>query len=264
MAAMRRLPDEPEPTPTPTPTATTPTQLDTAGTLVLCHALEELPPSGWGMLAVADRDGTDLGGVFVHDGRVAGAIAPEVELARGTLPPREILLRRTAAAIAILGTGGVRRWSPGVGHGFAPRETFSVTEVLIATIAAHQARAGRAVRAIQMAPWPRDAIILAYAVDHAAEMLVPVAIGGDTNIGVRAALDLGRIGQDALVAAGCLRGRPELVLAGVGAGDTAIATWADNDLLYVARVSGPAAVERLLRGWGMMREAEFERWGTGR
>jgi hypothetical protein len=179
------------------------------------------------------------------------------------MPPREILLRRTAAAIAILGNGEVRRWSPGVGRGFSPRETFSVTEVLVATIAAHQARSGRAVRAIQMSPWPRDAIVLAYAVDHDADMLLPVAVGGEASIGVRAALDLGRIGQDALVAAGCLRGRPELVLAGVGAGETAIATWADNDLLYVARVSGPAAVERLLRGWSMMREAEFERWGRG-
>jgi hypothetical protein len=225
---------------------------DPAGTLVLCHALEDLPPAGWGMLAVADPDGHDLGGVFVNDGRVCGAIAPEVPLARGTLPPREVLLRRTAAAIAILGTGGVRRWAPGVGRGFAPRVTFSVAEVLVATLAAHQARAGRAVRAIQMAPWPREAIILAYAVDHSAEMLLPVAIGGEANITVRAALDLGRIGQDALVAAGCLRGRPELVLAGVGGGDTAIATWADNDLLYVARVHGPAAVERLLRGWSMM------------
>lgn len=238
MAAQRREPAVPP--------------FDPAGTLVLCHALADLPPAGWGMLAVADTGGGDLGGVFVHDGRVCGAIAPDVELARGTMPPREVLLRRTAAAIAILGGGGVRRWSPGIGRGFAPKVTFTVTEVLVATLAAHQARAGRAVRAIQMSPWPRDAIILAYAVDHAADMLLPVAIGGEPTIGVRAALDLGRIGQDALVAAGCLRGRPELVLAGVGAGDTAIATWADNDLLYVARVSGPAAVERLLRGWQMM------------
>jgi hypothetical protein len=240
MAALHREPDL--------------TQFDPAGTLVLCHALDELPPAGWGMLAVADHDGSDLGGVFVHDGRVCGAIAPDVELARGTLPPREVLLRRTAAAVAVLGAGSARRWSPGVGRGFAPKVTFSIAEVLIATFAAHQARSGRAVRAIQMAPWPRDAIVLAYAVDHAADMLLPVAIGGEPDIGVRAALDLGRIGQDALVAAGCLRGRPELVLAGVGAGDTAIATWADNDLLYVARVSGPAAVERLLRGWSMMQE----------
>jgi hypothetical protein len=229
---------------------------DPGGTLVLCHALEALPETGWGMLTVADVDGVELGGVFVHDRRVCGAIAADVELAEGTQPSREVLLRRTAAAVAVLGGGGARRWAAGVGKGFQPRITFSVTEVLVATLATNQRRASIAARQIQLAPWlATDAVLVAYAVDHAADdLLLPIAIGGDTSIPVRVAMELGRLGQEALVAAGCLRGRPQLVLAGVGLGDTAVAAWADTDMIYVARIGGPSAVERLLAGWAAMAE----------
>ena len=226
---------------------------DASSILVLCQALEYVPKSGWGMLGVSDEAGHDLGGVFVHDGRVCGAIAPEVGFAApGTPPTTEALLRRTADAVAVLATGHARRWSHGIGKGFEPRTTFSIAEVLVTTLAGnHLALAASAARAISMAPWlGDDAVLLAYTADD--ELPLPIAMGGGAAVSVRDILELGRIGFDTLVAAGCLAGRPALVVAAPGDNGAAVAAWRDGRVLYVARLEGPLALDRLLHGWTVM------------
>jgi hypothetical protein len=226
---------------------------DPSSVLVLCQALEYVPKTGWGMLAVTDEAGHDLGGVFVHDGRVCGAIAADVGFAApGSPPTADALLRRTADAVAVLATGHTRRWSHGIGKGFEPRTTFSIAEVLATTLAGnHLTLAASAARAISMAPWlGDDAVLLAYSADS--ELPLPIAIGGVAAVSVRDVLELGRIGFDALVAAGCLAGRPSLVVAAPGDNGAAVATWRDGRVLYVARLAGPLARDRLLHGWTVM------------
>jgi hypothetical protein len=168
---------------------------------------------------------------------------------------RRALLHRAADAIAVLGRDGAAfNWRPHESRDYHARSSFAIAEVLATALGrAVPDLALRAERTVVMSRWIDDeaarTTIAAYWCDAPDRVPLPIYIAGESALAIAEALDLGLVAVDALRAAGHGDARCELVLGGFDACSRAVAAWSANGVVYVARLDGPSAIERMLAGW---------------